>query len=1099
MMLIFTLGMCTNANTVLAESSQDGLLSAEIQTESTADNAADVTVIIRNIGSEPVHNVLVTGNIPDGMELLQGNSIQKEIGTLVPGSESALQYSVYVKSGDTQPEENQNSQTTQNGSQDSQHNKNASTLKTGDNANIAPYILVGAAAVLLIIIVCIKKKKIKGMLSLMLCISMIIPLLMNVGTVKAADAEKSSFSVTGQIVLGEKEYVAGADISYEKSKAVEPAGEILTKAQWIDELLDILGYDGQEVSYDDELLPFTDISEHTLKNEILLAYGNSILPDQGAEFSPNAPATREFAAVTAVKALAFKPIRDIVCTDASEITYKQEVETAVAMDIFQLDNGSFYPARELTRAEADSALEGISAIINSGETEDSGGSISYDSKVMIISDDVDYEINGTIITFTPASSVKELKENMIFVLPDQTPYKAVTVNIEKDVCIVDTAEPSIEETLTGLEVQGTGTVDTSQFIPAEGVTITENPASRISTRANIVDAEGTLGGPGKIDFTIHKQLGPGELSGKLSISVPKIKYKADVDLGWGGFNIKNVYIKVPTEVEIEGSYKIESGEGDDGYIGRPIEPYGGIIELGKLPVAGIPGVTVFVQVGVQYDIEGQLHATYKVEGTAGLQVLNNRLRMVKELESKFEIPTLEATVKIGPGVSGLLEVCNRWDLIDFGLSVGAAASGELTVRDPSLSCVDADLYLYGELSALDEGVIGDWLDIGYTLDFWNKDNSPLKHNWHFENLVHVDECTYEAAHNGTVKGMVAKASDRSTPIENAKIEVYDKGDLERVRNVTTDQNGNYEIKVPAGDYVIIISANGYITFEYDVTVGEGEEKYIETFLMVDEGQPGQKGVADGIITNAVTGNTVEGASVSFREGWNKTRGEVEATVLTDASGRYQVELPIGNYTASISKQGYVSNTKNIVVLPVSLMPQNATLVPTGEEVPEGDLRVVLTWGESPSDLDSHLVGPTADGESYFHIYYRNKNYTADSVKYADLDVDDTSSYGPETTTVYQKNSSGIYSFYVHDYSNRSFSSSTAMSESGAIVEVYVGGQFYQAYPVPTGKEGVYWHVFDYDANTNMIIPVNEFTSSIEYRSQQNTRMAAQIISAEEKK
>ena len=114
-------------------------------------------------------------------------------------------------------------------------------------------------------------------------------------------------------------------------------------------------------------------------------------------------------------------------------------------------------------------------------------------------------------------------------------------------------------------------------------------------------------------------------------------------------------------------------------------------------------------------------------------------------------------------------------------------------------------------------------------------------------------------------------------------------------------------------------------------------------------------------------------------------------------------------------------------------------------------------------------------------------------------MDDITSYGPETTSLYQKNESGTYSFYVHDYSNGGNSDSTAMSQSGAIVEVYLDGQLYKAYPVPTGKTGVNWHVFDYDTATNTITDVNQFTEDITYQPNANARMAAIPVPMDETK
>lgn len=109
-----------------------------------------------------------------------------------------------------------------------------------------------------------------------------------------------------------------------------------------------------------------------------------------------------------------------------------------------------------------------------------------------------------------------------------------------------------------------------------------------------------------------------------------------------------------------------------------------------------------------------------------------------------------------------------------------------------------------------------------------------------------------------------------------------------------------------------------------------------------------------------------------------------------------------------------------------------------------NIRIVLRWGATPSDLDSHLTGPTINGNGRFHIYYGNRNYTDGNdptnirtIYAADLDYDDTSSYGPEITSI-STLTPGEYYFYVHDYSNRSNSSSTALSNSNANVILYRG-------------------------------------------------------------
>ena len=131
------------------------------------------------------------------------------------------------------------------------------------------------------------------------------------------------------------------------------------------------------------------------------------------------------------------------------------------------------------------------------------------------------------------------------------------------------------------------------------------------------------------------------------------------------------------------------------------------------------------------------------------------------------------------------------------------------------------------------------------------------------------------------------------------------------------------------------------------------------------------------------------------------------------------------------------------------------------------IRIVLTWGATPSDLDSHLVGPGTNGGERFHIafyqrtYYADGTYYSDFSKYvADLDYDDTTSYGPEVTTIHILRP-GEYYFFVHDYSNGSSATSTEMARSGAKVKVYKGssGTPINTFNVDPSSSGTYWNVF----------------------------------------
>lgn len=129
------------------------------------------------------------------------------------------------------------------------------------------------------------------------------------------------------------------------------------------------------------------------------------------------------------------------------------------------------------------------------------------------------------------------------------------------------------------------------------------------------------------------------------------------------------------------------------------------------------------------------------------------------------------------------------------------------------------------------------------------------------------------------------------------------------------------------------------------------------------------------------------------------------------------------------------------------------------------IRVVLNWGYTPRDLDLHV---RYGGE---HVYY--SEMVADN---ANLDVDDTDSYGPETITIEKKEFDEKYSFFVHDFTNRFEPLLKELSDSQAKIFVYIGESQIQSFYVPQNIQGNVWHVFDF-AESGEIVVVNKVYKS----------------------
>ena len=275
----------------------------------------------------------------------------------------------------------------------------------------------------------------------------------------------------------------------------------------------------------------------------------------------------------------------------------------------------------------------------------------------------------------------------------------------------------------------------------------------------------------------------------------------------------------------------------------------------------------------------------------------------------------------------------------------------------------------------------------------------------------------------------------------------------------------------AGDYVLSISATGYNTYEDVITVRNQETTYVNTALMISREDNGKTGIATGRVINALNGENLSQVNYTVKKGWNSTSGEVVTSGVIN--GNFSITLPTGNYVFLFSKTDFISSELKVAITE-GTNTINGNLSPENVSV-SGNLRIVLTWGSEPNDLDSHLLGTSADGEDY-HVYYSDREYYENGTMVAGLDLDDTSSYGPETITVNKMNENGVYSYYVHDYSNDYLDDSYELSYSGATVSVYSGAALIAKYSVPAGKIGTLWHVFDYDAKTKTLRSVNQMSN-----------------------
>lgn len=346
--------------------------------------------------------------------------------------------------------------------------------------------------------------------------------------------------------------------------------------------------------------------------------------------------------------------------------------------------------------------------------------------------------------------------------------------------------------------------------------------------------------------------------------------------------------------------------------------------------------------------------------------------------------------------------------------------------------------------------------------------------------THTDGKSYNAMFRVLISGSILEGKvsaytpeATSEAVVGATVALYARGNNGApISTLQTDESGQFAFNVSEGEYRLVISAEGYHSLESNQSVGDDEIKYTEHMLLIDDDQSGM-GSAGGIVANALDGRGLDGVRLRLRNEWNTTAGAYyDYETTTSESGEYLIQgISTGYYTVEASLSGYVTGYANIIVVPEGASDFDFTITP---ELNENEVRVVLTWGATPSDLDSHLIGKTPAGEA-FNVFYSNQTYMYNSVEMANLDVDDTTSYGPETITILE-NINGIYTYAVHDFSNRESTGSEELGYSGAIVRVFVGSNQIAEYHVPTGQTGTYWTVFQIDED-KQIVPINTVSNT----------------------
>jgi uncharacterized protein YfaP (DUF2135 family) len=160
-----------------------------------------------------------------------------------------------------------------------------------------------------------------------------------------------------------------------------------------------------------------------------------------------------------------------------------------------------------------------------------------------------------------------------------------------------------------------------------------------------------------------------------------------------------------------------------------------------------------------------------------------------------------------------------------------------------------------------------------------------------------------------------------------------------------------------------------------------------------------------------------------------------ASGVTDASGTFSVAMK-SSATAVFTGSKGDAFTNSVSKTSSNANFSDTTCLVLNRAV--NSIKIQLTWGENPADADSHLIAPSGE-----QVYWENLG-SLGVAPFANLDVDDQTSFGPEIITI-NRLMVGTYTYGVN-----LFEGTGSLSNSPIRVELNIGGNL-RIFNPPAGE------------------------------------------------
>ena len=512
---------------------------------------------------------------------------------------------------------------------------------------------------------------------------------------------------------------------------------------------------------------FSDTKKSSKKKVIETAYSRGILPvkKNSKKFYPKKAATREFMAVTTVRALGFQANKAVSpkCKDKKKLKYPAEDKVALNQKIISLKKKQFLPKKAITKAEKKKALRVVKKLNNTGKVNpEHKNVVTYQKDVEQILTDTEssYTVipqgDMLLVSIPKNENMQQIKSGKVILLPKKTgtdnqlalKVKSVT-DAGNGMLQIIGETPDISEVYQKVDIQKEKQADMSMFVPNEDVVASVrnvNSGLKGTSIQSTVSAES-----GKIVELKEQKIGTvGTFSGSVELSAPKVTAIVDADFSK---RLHLVYHEVSVSLNEDITAKAElkfssKGAGSEKiYVGH-VSTY-----LGD-------GLYADVVCYLNVSADGKATIQYKLANTLTASYINGDFRISADSNGSWEGTKAEVNGQLLGEPQLNLRFFGYWfdeklygsiDIVGVQADIGPKLKATATVHDtePKL-CTNLDFYGYASIGMNTDFGIGKWLKnhTKITLTKVILDNNaanPLRGTWHYEDgkRTEGDKCTYQ--------------------------------------------------------------------------------------------------------------------------------------------------------------------------------------------------------------------------------------------------------------------------------------------------------------------------------------------------------------------